>query len=76
MYDVRAQRRPVFQVSFGEARITALQPEPGGKTSALQPAWCHIRKGAGIVCILLLEPGKIPAMALALLNLCQYLWEL
>ena len=30
LFDVRAHRRPVLQVDFGESRITALQPEPDG----------------------------------------------
>lgn len=32
LYDVRHGRRPVLDISFGEARITALAPESDGET--------------------------------------------
>ncbi len=32
LYDVRAQRRPVMEVGFGEARVTAVAPDHDGAT--------------------------------------------
>lgn len=42
LYDTRAHRRPVLHLKFGEARITALQPEINGVPIASRANRVHV----------------------------------